>query len=67
VIDKVLHLKGKRIGDAVISENHAAFIENLGNAGANDVLQLINLIKDKTHATLGIDLKMEVQLIGEFN
>ena len=67
VIDKVLKLKGTRRGDAVISENHAAFIENIGQAKADDVLELINLIKEKTKKQLGIDLKMEVQLIGDFD
>ncbi|HES59028.1 MAG: FAD-binding protein [Calditrichaceae bacterium] len=66
LVDKVLHLKGTRKGDAIISENHAAFIENLGNAKAQDVFNLINLIKDKTKEKLGINLKMEVQLIGKF-
>ena len=66
-MDKVLKLKGTRIGDAVISENHAAFIENTGQAKAQDVFELINMIKDKTKEKLGIDLKMEVQLIGRFN
>ena len=67
LVDKVLNLKGTRIGDAVISENHAAFIENTGQAKAQDVFELINMIKDKTKEKLGIDLKMEVQLIGRFN
>ena len=67
IIDKILNLKGMRTGDAVISENHAAFIENVGQAKAQDVFELINFIKEKTKDKLAIDLKMEVQLIGEFN
>ena len=67
LVDKVLNLKGNRKGDAIISENHAAFIENLGQAKANDVYELINLIKVKTKQKFNIDLKMEVQLIGAFD
>jgi UDP-N-acetylmuramate dehydrogenase len=67
LVDKVLNMKGKRIGGAVISKNHAAFIENIGQAKAQDVLELINLIKEETKKKLDIDLKMEIQLIGKFD
>ena len=67
LVDKVLDLKGTRIGDAVISENHAAFIENVGEAKAKDVYKLIDLIKDRAKAQQGIELKMEVQFVGDFN
>ena len=66
LIDKVLNLKGKRIGDAVISEKHAAFIENLGGAKAQDVFTLMQLIKEQAALKLGLMLKEEVQLIGRF-
>ena len=41
VMDKVLNLKGKKVGQAQISSKHAGFIENLGEATAKDVLELI--------------------------
>ena len=66
LIDKVLNLKGKRIGDAMISNNHAAFIENLGNAKAKDVFDLMQLIKERAKSELGIDIIEEVNLIGRF-
>ncbi|MGD9898661.1 MAG: hypothetical protein AB7T22_05995 [Calditrichaceae bacterium] len=66
VIDQVLHLKGTGKGDAVISESHAAFIENLGDARASDVAALINLVREKAREKLGIELKTEVELIGKF-
>jgi UDP-N-acetylmuramate dehydrogenase len=66
LIDKVLSLKGKRIGDAIISEKHAAFIENLGNASARDVYDLMQLVKTTAYAELGIKLEEEVQLVGKF-
>ncbi len=66
LIDKVLGLKGKRIGDAVISEKHAAFIENCGHATAREVYDLIQLIKQKARTQFGLELKEEVQFIGRF-
>ncbi|MEJ2055339.1 MAG: FAD-binding protein [Calditrichaceae bacterium] len=66
LVDKILNLKGERRGDAIISQSHAAFIENVGEATAQDVWELINLIKETTKMKFGIDLKLEVQLVGEF-
>lgn len=66
LIDKVLNLKGKQKGGAVISEKHAAFIENTGNANSNDVVYLIRLIQDEAKNKLGINLITEIELIGEF-
>jgi UDP-N-acetylmuramate dehydrogenase len=63
IIDS-LGLKGKRIGDAAISEKHANFIINLGNAKAEHVIMLISLIKERVEHKYGIRLKEEVQLIG---
>jgi UDP-N-acetylmuramate dehydrogenase len=66
LIDKVLKLKGTRIGDAVISNNHAAFVENVGKARAKDVYSLIQLIRNKAKEELQINLRLEVELIGNF-
>lgn len=44
IIDE-LGLKGLRMGDAMISTKHAGFIVNLGDAKAEDVIKLINIIK----------------------
>ena len=57
-------LKGKRIGRAMISEEHANFIVNLGKARSEDVLRLINLIKKKVKNKFGIELKEEIQFLG---
>ncbi len=67
VIDKVLGLKGKTVGGAKISESHAAFIENIGGATANDVLFLINEIKKQMLLKTGIALQTEVEFVGEIN
>ncbi|KKS80111.1 MAG: UDP-N-acetylenolpyruvoylglucosamine reductase [Candidatus Beckwithbacteria bacterium GW2011_GWA2_43_10] len=64
LIDKKLHLKGKRIGQAIISEKHANFIENLGGATAKDVLQLIKLVQNKAKQQLNLDLPLEIEVYG---
>ena len=57
-------LKGKKIGNAQISEKHANFIVNLGGARAKDVLELIKLAKEKVYKEFRIKLETEIQLIG---
>jgi len=57
-------LTGKQIGQAQISEKHSNYIVNRGNAKAKDVVQLINLVKEKVKEKYNIDLEVEVQLIG---
>ena len=60
-----LGLKGCRVGGAVVSNVHANFIINDGNARAGDVLQLIEVIRAKARADRGIELETEVEIIGE--
>lgn len=57
-------LKGKRIGNAQISEKHANFIVNLGGATARDVLALIDAARAGVYARTGIRLELEVRLVG---
>ena len=57
-------LKGKRVGNVKISEKHANFIVNLGNAKAKDVKKLINLAKKKVKNKFGILLNEEIQYLG---
>ena len=56
-------LKGKTIGKAQISEKHANFIVNLGNAEAKDVKELINLIKKKVRTRFKIFLRAEINFL----
>lgn len=56
-------LKGKCIGDAMISQKHANFIENKGNAKADDVLQLISLVKRKVYELFNVMLYEEIVII----
>ena len=60
-----LGLKGTRLGGAVISTVHGNFIVNEGNATAHDVLQLIDVIQTRAKAERGIELRTEVEIIGE--
>jgi UDP-N-acetylmuramate dehydrogenase len=66
IVDKILNLKGKKIGDAQVSLKHAAFIENLGNATAADVHSLIKLVESQFEKKIGFKLKREIELIGKF-
>lgn len=58
------NLKGYQIGSAKISEKHANFIINLGDAQAEDVLQLIKLAQEKVFLKFGIKLEPEVNFLG---
>lgn len=60
-----LGLKGTRRGGAVISDVHGNFIVNDANASARDIIELIELIKEKARAQRGIELHTEVQIVGE--
>jgi len=57
-------LKGKRVGDAQISEKHANFIINHGNAKASDVMTLIDLAQRTVYQNAGLQLELEVKLVG---
>lgn len=57
-------LKGTRAGGAQISEVHANFIVNKGNATAHDVVALINLARSKVYEAYGIELQPEVRFLG---
>lgn len=59
-----LGLKGKQIGKAKISEKHGNFIVNLGGATADEVVQLVALIKTRARNEFGIQLDEEVAYIG---
>lgn len=58
-------LKNVRVGGARVSQKHANFIINEKNATANDVIVLINLIRDKIKEKTGISLETEIKIIGE--
>ncbi|MCK5595757.1 UDP-N-acetylmuramate dehydrogenase, partial [bacterium] len=63
LIDKA-GLKGLAVGDAQVSEKHANFIVNKGNASAQDVLELIKKIKLTVFEKTGVELEEEVKVMG---
>lgn len=58
-------VKGTRIGGAVISAKHGNFFVNLGGARAADVLALVNLARERVRATAGVELELEIRVVGE--
>ena len=58
-------LKGARIGGAVVSEKHANFIINDGDATAADIEQLIELVRTEVEKAAGVRLELEVRVVGE--
>lgn len=59
-------LKGLRRGDAEISPLHANFFINHGRATAADVLALIETARRQVAAQFGVQLELEIELLGEF-
>jgi UDP-N-acetylmuramate dehydrogenase len=57
-------LKGTRVGGAMISEKHANFIVNAGGAKAADILTLMALAKKRVLEKTGIDLELEIIIVG---
>jgi UDP-N-acetylmuramate dehydrogenase len=57
-------LKGYRIGDAIVSEQHANFIINLDRARAADVLALVRAIKERVRKMKGVELEEEVRILS---
>jgi len=61
LIDEI-GLKGTRRGAAVVSPRHANFVVNEGGATADDVLSLLDLVRERVRAATGIDLELEVKV-----
>ena len=59
-------LKGLCIGGACVSDKHANFIVNTGTATASDIETLINQVQRVVEQETGIQLKTEVQIIGQY-
>lgn len=60
-----LGLKDRKVGDARVSPVHANFIVNDGGATAADILALIGEIRECARKQRGIELELEVQVVGE--
>ena len=57
-------LLGKQIGGAQVSEKHANYIINTGNATAQDVIMLVSYVKQQVRDQFGIQLNEEVNYLG---
>lgn len=57
-------LKGARVGDAMVSPKHANFIVNLGKASADDVLRLMEMIREEVLRREGVELREEITMVG---
>ena len=58
-------LKGTRVGQIEVSPVHANYFVNLGGGTAEDVLELMALVREKVRERLGVELEPEVRVIGE--
>ncbi|MCW9012695.1 MAG: UDP-N-acetylmuramate dehydrogenase [Gammaproteobacteria bacterium] len=58
-------LKAYRIGGAIVSEKHANFIINTGDATASDIENLIEYVQQQVKQKQGVDLHTEVKIVGE--
>ena len=54
-----------REGDAMISQKHCNFFVNNGNAKSSDIEKLINKVKKKVQEKTGVNLELEIKIIGE--
>ena len=61
-----LGLKGTKVGNAEVSEFHANFIWNTGNATTTDMLTLTSIMRSKAKKHAKADLELEVQPVGAF-
>ncbi|HEX2994302.1 MAG TPA: hypothetical protein VHP14_05740, partial [Anaerolineales bacterium] len=59
-------LKGTRIGNAEVSPLHGNFFINHGATKAEDIKALIELVMKKVKETQGVDLELEIELVGEW-
>ena len=59
-------MKGFRVGNAEVSEKHANFIVNLGNASAKDIESIIDYVELEVMKRKGVKLEREVKILGDF-
>lgn len=59
-------LRGYRYKDAMVSEKHCGFVINVGDANCEQVLYVINHVKEVVFEKFGVNLEPEVRIIGEF-
>lgn len=57
-------LRGTKIGGAQVSDKHCGFIVNTGNATAEDIISLVEYVRDSVYKSSGIKLELEVKIVG---
>ena len=62
VVDEI-GLKGTKVGDAMVSNKHANFFENIDSASYEDTINLIHIIQNKVNTMYNIKLECEVQIL----
>jgi UDP-N-acetylmuramate dehydrogenase len=62
-----LGLRGKKVGDAAVSDFHANIIVNLGAATATDIYTLTEMCRATAKSELGIDLEPEIRFVGDWS
>ena len=58
-------MKGARVGKVEVSRAHANFFVNLGGATASQVLQLVEIVKSAVREKFGLELELEIEIVGE--
>ena len=62
-----LGLKGRKLGQAEVSQYHANFVWNTGQAKSTDMLELTAIMREKAQKEMQANLELEVQPIGIFH
>lgn len=57
-------LKGKTVGGAQVSEKHAGFVVNIGNATSSDIIALMDGCIETVYNKFGVKLEPEVRILG---
>ena len=58
-----LDLKGTTVGGAKISDEHGNFIVNFNEAKQSDVLQIVEIMKEKAYNKFKVELEPEVEIV----
>ena len=58
-------LRGYVHKNAMVSEKHCGFIINKSEASSRDVLELIDIVRDRVYSKFGVELELEVKVVGE--
>ena len=56
-------LKGEKIGHAYVAPEHANYVMNDGDASAEDVMALVEKVKQAVYDKYGVELEYEVQVV----